>query len=76
MLKETEETRLFVPHFYHWWHFDWGGPGPLSPPWLRLYPILHGLFDQRILRGAKMLPYLTPKPKVIRTRRGWCSPKC
>ena len=29
MLKETEtdETTLFS-HFYHWWHFDWGGPGP------------------------------------------------
>ena len=27
MLNETEneETRLFLPHFCHWWHFDWGG---------------------------------------------------
>ena len=23
-------------NFYHWWYFNWGGPGPLGPPWLRL----------------------------------------
>ena len=34
MLKETEteETKPFLSHFYHLWHFDWGGKlsGPLS----------------------------------------------
>ena len=29
MLKETktEKTIDFLPHFYHWWHFNWGGGG-------------------------------------------------
>ena len=29
MLKETEteETIGFLPRFYHWWHFNWGGGG-------------------------------------------------
>ena len=33
-------------------------------------PVLNKLFDQRILhggRGAKMYPYLTPKPKFLGT---------
>ena len=26
-----------MSHFCHWWNFNWGGGGPLSPsPWLRL----------------------------------------
>ena len=32
MLKETEteETKAFLQHFHHKWHFDLGGgPGPL-----------------------------------------------
>ena len=34
--------------------------------WKRHNPILHGVFDQRYFRrGAKMLPYLTAKPKAI-----------
>ena len=34
MLKETEneKNKAFLSNFCHWWHFDWGGPGPLSHP--------------------------------------------
>ena len=34
MLKETEteETRFFLPHFYHWLHIDWGMGAPPPPP--------------------------------------------
>ena len=28
---ETEETRVFLSHFCHWWHFNWR-----RDPWLRL----------------------------------------
>ena len=34
---ECEETRLFLSHFCHWWHFDWGRRAPYPPRcWLRL----------------------------------------
>ena len=49
MLKETgtEETIGFVEIiFYHRWHFNWGGAGPLLPlPWLRLCSLSYELAD-------------------------------
>ena len=50
MLKETEnqETRLFLSHFYHWWHFDWGGSGA---PGYAYNCNFNSIYDIKILCG-------------------------
>ena len=35
---QLNSASLRCCNFYHWWYFNWGGgPGPLGPPWLRLW---------------------------------------
>ena len=29
---QLNSTSLRCRIFYHWWYFNWGGPGPLGPP--------------------------------------------
>ena len=49
MLKETEieETIGFLSHFYHRWHFNWGGPGPPAPPGYAYVSMIKKLCCQR-----------------------------